>query len=108
MNISALIFNLIFPKRLVSRCDETNLLVPQGGCSPGRCWPVACEDSFEGDEYGAPAGGGATGRGENDADGLCMTCRIRWWTWLQAVFWRTWTLWWLVHDVGRMLSGVIC
>ena len=63
-------FNLLFPKRLVSRCGETNLHVPQDCCSPGRCWPVAREDSSDRDEYGAPAGGDASERGENDADGL--------------------------------------
>ena len=38
---------------------------------------------------------------------LCMICRIRWWTGLQAMFWGIWTLWGLLHDVGRMFSGVI-
>ena len=43
--------------------------VPQGRWSPGRCWLTACEDTFEGAEYVAPAGTGASGWGENNFDG---------------------------------------
>ena len=43
-----------------------NLQVPQGCRSPGRCWPYACEDAFEGGEYVSSSGTGAAGWDEDN------------------------------------------
>ena len=39
---------------------------------------------------------------------LCNPLRIRWWQGLQPVLSVSWTLLLLLHDVGRILSTVIC
>ena len=81
--------------------------VPQGGCSPGRCWPIAREDSSDGDEYGAPAGGCTSGRGENDADGVVHDLPNSLVDGFTGKVLGHGHLWGLLHNVGRMLSGVI-
>ena len=81
--------------------------VPQGGCFPG-CWCcTAREDSSDDDKVGAFAGGGVSGRGENVLDGLVHDLPNSLVDGAAGDVLGTWTLLGLLHDVGRVLLGVI-
>ena len=58
-NKDARFLHPVFPKRLVSRCGETNSQVLQGRLSSGRGCSAGCEDNFEGHESGAFSGAGS-------------------------------------------------
>ena len=66
---------LVFLKSLVSRCEETNLQVPQvpqGRLSSGRGSSAGCEDDFEGYKGWAFSGASGAGRSETESESFLL------------------------------------